>query len=112
VVASAASFRTIASGWTALSTDAQVYGDAQPLIAAEQQFNSELSSTNWPANAQTDIHTLISQNSLIIDDLNQLQHISLATIAAWDVNIRSDTTVDTTDSDRVRTDLGLAAASS
>jgi thiamine pyrophosphate-dependent acetolactate synthase large subunit-like protein len=102
-------FQSAAALWNLTTTDAQASSDAAPLIAAEQNFNSELNSTSWPQNAQADIRALTQQNNVIIADLGQLKSITHATIGAWNVNIRKDTAVDVSDSNSVRSDLGLPA---
>lgn len=49
---------------------------------------------------------------MIVADLDELETITLARIAAWDVKITADTAVDVTDSGLIRSDLGLPPATS
>ena len=47
---------------------------------------------------------------MIIADLTELKTISRTAVAAWEVKIQTDTVVDATDSNLVRSDLGLPQA--
>jgi hypothetical protein len=112
VHSASAAFLTAATLWNLSTTDAEAFADARPLINAETTFDSQLSSTPWPSSTTADIQTLITENKVIIADLDELQTITLATIAAWDVKIKADTAVDVTDSGLIRSDLGLPPATS
>jgi len=105
-----AAFLTTATAWNLLTTRAETTSDAAPLMAAIRTFDSELSTTPWPANATADVQTLITEDKVIIADLTALDAITHATVAAWEVNIAADTNVDASDSNLVRSDLGLPQA--
>jgi predicted homoserine dehydrogenase-like protein len=105
-----AAFLTATTTWNLTTTRAQATADAAPLMAAIRTFDSELSSTPWPANATADVKTLITEDKVIIADLTALDVITHATVGAWEVNIAADTNVDASDSNLVRSDLGLPQA--
>jgi hypothetical protein len=105
-----AAFLTVTTTWNLTTTRAQATADAAPLMAAIRTFDSELSSTPWPANASADVQTLITEDKVIIADLTGLDVITHATVGAWEVNIAADTDVDASDSNLVRSDLGLPQA--
>jgi hypothetical protein len=98
------------TAWTLSTTRAQTESGAAPLITAEENFDHALTSTAWPVNATAAIQTLITENRVIIADLNLLDTITHATVAAWQLKLEQDTVVDATDSNLVRSDLGLPQA--
>jgi len=106
----AAAFATAVTTWNLTTTDAEAASDAAPLITAEEDFDQALSSTPWPADATAAIHTLMTEDKVIIADLTELKTISRTAVAAWEVKIQTDTVVDATDSNLVRSDLGLPQA--
>jgi hypothetical protein len=106
----AATFATDVTTWNLTTTNAEAAADAAPLIAAEQSFDAGLASTPWPATATSAIQTLIAQNKVIIADLEELSTITRAAVPAWEIKIDEDTVTDATDSNMVRSDLGLPQA--
>jgi len=105
-----AAFLAATTTWNLTTTRAETTADDAPLTAAVRTFDQELASTSWPANATADVQTLITEDRVIIVDLTELDTITHATIAAWELNIAADTRVDASDSNLVRSDLGLPQA--
>jgi hypothetical protein len=103
-------FATDVTTWSLSTTRAETEADAAPLITAEENFDQALSSTAWPANAAAAVQTLITENKVIIADLNDLDTVTYATVAGWEIKLSQDTVVDGADSNLVRSDLALPQA--
>jgi hypothetical protein len=105
-----AAFLTATTGWNLTTTRAGTVADAASLMASIRTFDSELFTTPWPKAATADVQALISEDKVIISDLTGLDAITHATIGGWELNIAADTNVDASDSNVIRSDLGLPQA--
>jgi hypothetical protein len=106
--AAAASFGTAADAWPASETGAQAEAAAGPLISAMKAFVTSLTDGAWPADATTDVHTLVSAAGAVIGDLDGLDAVT--SLSGWVQQLAHDEGSLGTDADLVRHDLGLPPA--
>ena len=105
-------FQTAASAWGNQTTQAQMVADARPLIDALQTVDQKLTDGTWPQVAQQDIHTLVSDVAPLVGDLQGLSTLNLLDVSTWESQLQRDASIEHTQADVVRHDLGLPPLSS
>jgi hypothetical protein len=103
-------FSAAASSWPSSETGPQAAASAGPSITALKVFDTTLTNAQWPANANADVHTLIEADGALSGDLQSLSQVNALSASSWATQFSRDATIDGTDANLVRHDLGLPAS--
>ncbi|MGO8870585.1 MAG: DUF4190 domain-containing protein [Acidimicrobiales bacterium] len=108
---SAATFASEAAQWNSQTTNAQAESQAQPFIAALQNFRKQLLSTAWPTSARRDVKALAADVTPVVADLRGLAKLHLSNASGWATQFQRGISVMKASDNVVRHDLGLPPVS-
>ncbi len=102
-----ASWKTAADAATAVD---QLSGAASSYVTALTSFDDAIDALPVTGRTATDVHSLVGDDTVVIDDLNTAGTQTVSGQAAWVARLRSDGAKAVVASNAVRSDLGLPAA--
>ena len=100
-------FETNAWAWTSATTSSQAEEDAQPLIMALEDFQTNLTITGWPSVAQANVQTLTSDTEEFIAVLHTTNTVNFLNTQPWLQNCLNALGKWAKDVDSVLKDLGI-----
>ena len=103
-------FQSKAVEWTSDTTSAQAVADAEPFRLALDKWETELTTTNWPAVAQADIRTLTKDIGQLVATLQIMETVNVFNVNSWMNSFASAYNAVKVDCGWVRHDLGLPPA--
>ncbi|MGO8873392.1 MAG: hypothetical protein ACLQPH_18715 [Acidimicrobiales bacterium] len=89
------------------ATGSQILAAAQPLVAAGQTYETQITDLPWPPADNSDAHALVSAVAAYIGALQSVTNQSALSISSWETQVESLQSAEKASADVLRHDIGL-----